>query len=98
MKKLLALASISLLAACGQKQDIKLPPPPKNTEVVEQKIAVPVLCTVTIQREKVKLDTMEQGKPLEEQTAAMRETIAQQQAYIIALEAGIIGCGGKINK
>jgi hypothetical protein len=41
---------------------------------------------------------MEQGRPLEEQDAAFRETIAQLKAYIIQLEAGITGCGGKINK
>lgn len=98
MKKILAIAVLMSLAACGQKEDIRLPNPPKNTEVVTQNIPVPVLCTVEIERAKVKLDSMEQGKPLEEQTAAMRETIAQQQAYIIALEAGIIGCGGKIKK
>lgn len=97
MKKILALAGFFALAACGQKEDLTLPPPPKNTEVVQQDIPVPVLCKVEIDRAKVKLDSMENGKPLEEQTAAMRETIAQQQSYIIQLEAGIIGCGGKIN-
>lgn len=98
MKKILVLASLTLLAACGGKQTITLPPPPKNTEVVTQNIPVPVLCTVELDRAKVKLDAMEEGKKLEEQNAAMRETIAQQKSYIIALEAGIIGCGGKIKK
>lgn len=96
MKKILALAGFTLLAACGGKHDLTLPPPPKNTEVVQQDIPVPVLCKVEIQKARVKLDEMEEGKPLEEQNAAMRETIAQQKAYIIQLEAGIIGCGGKI--
>lgn len=96
MKKILALAALTLLAACGQKESITLPPPPKNTEVVTQNIPVPVLCTVELERAKVKLSEMKEGKDLEEQTAAMRETIAQQKSYIIQLEAGIIGCGGKI--
>ena len=96
MKKILALAGFTLLAACGGKHPATIPPPPKNTEVVEQKIPVPVLCKTEIERAKVKLDSMEEGKPLEEQNAAMRETIAQQKSYILALEAGIIGCGGKI--
>lgn len=96
MKKALALIGFTLLAACGDKHNLTLPPPPKNTEVVEQKIPVPVLCKVEIARAKVKLDDMVEGKPLEEQNAAFRETIAQQKSYIIALEAGIIGCGGKV--
>jgi hypothetical protein len=41
---------------------------------------------------------METGRPLEEQNAAFRESIAELKSYIVALEAGIIGCGGKINK
>lgn len=96
MKKILALAGFTLLAACGGQHPATLPPPPKNTEVITQNIPVPVLCKVELDRAKVKLDDMETGKPLEEQTAAMRQTIAQQKAYIIQLEAGIIGCGGKI--
>lgn len=99
MKKILALALFTMLAACGgKKENLTLPPPPKNTEVVQQNIPVPVLCKAEIQRAKVKLDDMEEGKPLEQQNAAMRETIAQLKSYVVALEAGIIGCGGKINK
>lgn len=98
MKKYLILASVMVLAACGGKDDIKLPPPPKNSEVITQEVPVPVLCTVELEKAKIKLDSMEKGRPLEEQNAAMRETIAQQKSYIIALEAGIIGCGGKIKK
>ena len=96
MKKILALAGFTLLAACGQKESLTLPPPPQNTEVVTQDVPVPVLCTVEIQRAKFKLDEMKKGKPLEEQNAAFRETIAQMQSYILSLEAGIIGCGGKV--
>lgn len=96
MKKILALAGFTLLAACGGQHPATLPPPPKNTEVVQQDIPVPVLCKAEIQKAKVKLDDMQEGKPLEEQNAAFRATIAQQKAYIIQLEAGIIGCGGKI--
>jgi len=95
MKRFLALLGFMALAACGE-HPATLPPPPKNTEVVDQKIPVPVLCKVEIERAKIKLDEMKQGKPLEEQDAAMRQTIAQQQAYILQLEGGIIGCGGKI--
>ena len=99
MKKILALTLFTLLAACGgKKDDLTLPPPPKNTEVVQQNIPVPVLCKVEMARAKTKLDDMEEGKKLEEQNAAFRETIAQLKSYIIALEAGIIGCGGKIDK
>lgn len=98
MKKILVLACCMTLAACAGNKDITLPKPPKNTDVVIQTVPVPVLCTVELERAKVKLDDMEEGKPLEEQNAAMRETIAQQKSYIIALEAGIIGCGGKIKK
>lgn len=87
-----------LLAACGDKHPATLPPPPKTTEVVKQDIAIPVLCKVELARAKVKLDTMEEGRPLEEQNAAFRETIAGLKSYIVALEAGIIGCGGKIDK
>lgn len=97
MKHILALASFGLLAACGGKHVDTLPPPPKNTEVVEQKIPVPVLCKVEIQKAKVKLNELKSGEKLEVQNAALRETIAQQQAYILALEAGIVGCGGKVN-
>lgn len=96
MKIILALAGLLALSACGDKRPITLPAPPKTTEVVEQKIPVSVLCTVDIKRAKVKLDEMETGHPMEEQNAAMRETIAQQKSYIVQLEAGIIGCGGKI--
>jgi len=98
VKKTLAIAGLLLLAACGQKKAITLPPPPKNTEVVQQDIAIPVLCKVEIQRAQVKLDTMETGRPLEEQNAAFRATIAELKSYIVALEAGIIGCGGKVTK
>lgn len=97
MKTALALIMLIGLSACG-KQTITLPPPPKNTEVVTQNIPVPVLCTVQIERAKTKLDEMQEGKPLEEQNAAFRQTIAQQQSYIVALEANIIGCGGKVKK
>jgi predicted small lipoprotein YifL len=96
VKKILAMMGLVVLTACGEKVGT-LPPPPKTTEVVEQKIPVPVLCTVEIARQRTKLDRMEQGQPLEEQNAAMRESIAQQKSYIVMLEAGIIGCGGKIN-
>jgi len=98
MKAILASAGLLMLAACGQKEDIKLPPAPQNTKVVQQDIPVAVLCKVEIARARTKLDDMEEGKALEEQNAAFRETIAQQKSYIIALEAGIIGCGGKIKK
>lgn len=98
MKKILVIASLLALAACGDKKAITLPAPPKTTEVTKQDIAVPVLCKVEIQRAKVKLDTMEEGRPLEEQNAAFRETIAGLKSYIVALEAGIIGCGGKVDK
>ena len=97
MKRILATAGLLVLAACGQKEKITLPPPPKNTEVVTQNVPVPVLCSIELDRAKIRLNDMKEGKPLEEQTAAMRESIAQQKAYIIQLEAGIIGCGGKIN-
>lgn len=98
MKAILALAGFMMLAACGDKGDLELPKPPKNTEVVEQDIPVPVLCKAEVQQAKIKLDSMVEGKPLEEQNAAFRETIAQQKSYIVLLEAGIIGCGGKIIK
>lgn len=96
MKKHLALLGLLALAACGKKPLPTLPPPPKITEVVEQKIPVPVLCKVEIERAKTKLDNMETGKAMEEQNAAFRETIAQLKSYIVQLEAGIIGCGGKV--
>lgn len=96
MRKILAILGLVVLSACGEKVGT-LPPPPKNTEVVEIKVPVPVLCTVEIARQRTKLDRMESGRPLEEQNAAMRESIAQQKSYIVMLEAGIIGCGGKIN-
>lgn len=98
MKKILVLASCMTLAACAGKGNITIPPPPRNTDVVIQNVPVPVLCTVELERAKTKLDEMEEGRPLEEQNAAMRETIAQLKSYIIALEAGIIGCGGNIKK
>jgi len=98
MKKTLALVGVFALSACGGKPEPRIPPPPTNTEVITQDIPVPVLCTVELEKAKVKLDEMSEGRPLEEQTAAMRQTIAEQQAYIISLEAGIIGCGGKITK
>jgi predicted small lipoprotein YifL len=96
VKKLLIITALMALTACG-KRDITLPPPPTNTEVITQNIPVPVLCTVELKRARVKLDDMEKSKALEEQNAGFRETISQQKSYIIALEAGIIGCGGKIN-
>ena len=95
MKKLIIAALALTLAACGE-HPATLPPPPKTTEVVTRDIPVPVLCTVELKRAKVKLNDLQKGSKLEEQNAALRESIAQQQAYIIQLEAGIIGCGGKI--
>jgi predicted small lipoprotein YifL len=97
VKIIVAVTALVMLSACGGKQNIKLPPPPKTTEVVVQNIPVPVLCTVEIKRAKVKLDSLQDADKLELQTAALRETIAEQKSYIVALEAGIIGCGGKIN-
>jgi hypothetical protein len=97
MKKFVPLFMAFTLAACGGHPG-RLPPDPSLTDKVEVKVPVAVLCEVEIDRAKVKLDEMEQGRPLEEQDAAFRETIAQLKAYIIQLEAGITGCGGKINK
>lgn len=91
MKKLLVGISCLALAACAG--DVK---DPKNLEVVIREVPVPVECQVQIDRAKLTIEKAQDQMVLEEQTATLRATIAEQQAYIIALESGIIGCGGKI--
>lgn len=94
MKKL-ALLGLLALTACGEHV-ATIPPPPKNTEVVNNDVPVPVLCKAEITKAQIAIDAAEKGLALEQQNAILRETIAQQKAYIQALEAGIIGCGGKL--
>lgn len=96
MKNLIIFLLALPLVACNAHIET-LPPPPTNTTVVTRDVPVPVLCTVELQRAKIKLNELKKGLKLEEQNAGLRETIAQQQTYILALEAGIVGCGGKIN-
>jgi hypothetical protein len=100
MRKIIILAGLmTSLAACGgKKTTITLPAPPQTTTVVQQNIPVPVLCTVEIGRAKTALDDAKADMKLEEQNATFRQTIAQKEAYIVALESGIIGCGGKVVK
>jgi hypothetical protein len=95
MKKLAILALLSL-AACGDKHVETIPKPPENTEVVQNDVPIPVLCTVEIAKAEIAIDKAERGLKLEQQNAMLRQTIAEQKAYIKSLEAGIIGCGGKV--
>ena len=98
MKKriIVALAASLLVTACGGDKVVSIPKPPKNLEVIEKLVPVPVLCTVEIEKAKTAIDEAERGLKLEAQNAMLRATVAQQRAYIKALEAGIVGCGGKI--
>ena len=91
MKRVLILAGLLSLSACAS--DVK---DPKNLEVVIREVPVPVECQVEINKAKLTIEQAQEQMVLEEQTATLRATIAEQQAYIIALESGIIGCGGKI--
>lgn len=95
MKKLAILAFLAL-AACGGDGVEKIPKPPKNSDVIQNDVPVPVLCKAEIEKAEIAIDKAEEGLKLEQQNAMLRETIAQQKAYIKALEAGIIGCGGKL--
>lgn len=92
MKKcLMILGCMSLVGCSTTSKD------PTNLEIVTRDVPVPVLCQVEIDRAKFAINQAEAGLILEEQNAILRKTIAEQKAYIVALETGIIGCGGKIN-
>jgi hypothetical protein len=96
VKKVLIIGLMASLAACSGKID-KLPcPPEKPAEVITRDVPVPVLCTVEIERVQAAIDNAQTGMKLEGQNAMLRQTIAEQKAYIVKLEAGVTGCGGKI--
>jgi len=96
--KHLALVAAVLLSACGSTSHMKpLPPSPVNTVVVTNDRPVPVLCRAEINRARTAIDVAQRGMKLEQQNAMLRTTIAQKESYIKLLEAGIIGCGGKIH-
>jgi hypothetical protein len=95
MKNLLVL-TLFALAACGGDHVEKLPKPPENSQVIKNDVPVPVLCKAEIAKAEIAIDKAEEGLKLEEQNAMLRQTIAEQKAYIKALEAGVIGCGGSI--
>lgn len=97
MNKLVIIAAL-LVAGCNDNKLPSLPAPPTNTTVVTRDVPIPVLCKVEIARARTKIDDAQKGLVLEEQNTILRQTIAQQKSYIVALEAGIIGCGGKITK
>lgn len=84
------------LAACHGHVDT-LPPPPKNTQTQDVNIAVPVLCKVTIKKGSADVDEANTGLPLEQQNTILRKSLAQQKAYIIELESGVVACGGAID-
>lgn len=95
MKNLAILVLFVSLAACGHVD--QLPPSPEKPAVVlDRDVPVPVLCTVELERVKASIDKAEKGMTLEGQNSMLRQTIAEQKSYIVQLEAGIIGCGGKI--
>lgn len=94
MKKFILIAAF-LVAACNEPLP-KLPAPPAKVEVITNNVPVPVLCKQDIERRKKAIDDVEEKLPLESQNSVLRQTVAQQKAYIILLESGIIACGGKI--
>lgn len=93
MKKLIIIGFLAL-AACAHGPTI--PDVPHNSDVIQNDVPVPVLCKAEIERAQIAIDNAEKGLELEQQNAMLRQTIAQQRAYIQALEAGVIGCGGTI--
>lgn len=96
MKKLAIIVCFTL-AACGVKEDLRIDPgPPKDLEIIQEKVPVPVLCTVTVTRPALEIDSLPEGEDLEVQNAALRASIAQQETFITDLVAGIIGCGGTV--
>jgi len=95
MKKLSVLAFFAL-AACGGDKVVSIPTPPQNTTVIHNDVPIPVMCKVEIEKAKIAINEAKRDLKLEEQNAILRQTIAQQAAYIKSLEAGIIGCGGAL--
>lgn len=94
--KFLAIPLIFLLAACAGKENIKIPNPPQNTQKEEVQVPVPVLCKAEVDRPSLAIETTKEGEQMEKQTAVLRQTVAQQKAYTVELEAAIKGCGGTI--
>ena len=66
-----------------------------TTEVIHDKVPVPVPCVVSVEKIHPDIET-KSSKILEEQTAIYRKSISQQSSYITILESNIVGCGGKI--
>lgn len=96
--KTVTLFAALLLSACATTNDLpKLPPAPTNTTVLTVDRPIPVLCKVDIKKVLISIDTAQLGMKLEEQNAMQRKSLAQQKKYITKLEAGVIGCGGKIS-
>lgn len=95
--KILTLCAALLLTACATNDLPKLPPAPTNTTVITADRPVAVLCKVDIKKVLISIDTAQIGMKLEEQNAMQRKSLAQQKKYITKLEAGVIGCGGKIS-
>lgn len=96
MKNVLVIAAVLVLASCASKSPITSTPPAASTKVVEQQVPVPQLCKVEIQKSKTDIEQAPRGLKLEQQNTILRKSVAQLKAYATALEAGILGCGGKI--
>ena len=94
--KRLAILACFLVAACGVGHIHTIPDSPVVNNVVTNDVPVPVLCKAEIAKAQSAIDTAKTGLALEEQNAILRQSLAEQQAYIKALEAGVVGCGGKI--
>jgi cell division protein FtsB len=95
--KILTLFAALMLSACATTDLPKLPPAPINTTTITVDRPVPVLCKVDIKKVLISIDTAQIKMKLEEQNAMLRASVAQQKKYITKLEAGVIGCGGKIS-
>ena len=96
--RILAISLTLMLTACagsGEK-DIVVPKPPENIEKEEVLVPVPVPCKANVERPVIAIESVKEGEHLEKQNAVLRQTVAQQRAYTVDLEAAIRGCGGNI--
>jgi|SRR5438067_1117043 hypothetical protein len=99
MKKLVAVLMVMGLAACTQERPIGDPgPPPKPPVIITKEVPVPVLCQAKVTEQQIDINSVDPTSALEDQNAALRATVAQQQVEITDLESALIGCGGTVTK
>jgi hypothetical protein len=74
MKRLIVLLPL-LLTGCFENNRVNSTP----TEVINNQVAVPVLCRATVKKQSAGIDTAKTGMSLEEQNAMLRSSLAQQK-------------------